>query len=172
MTVQFAAFVRNVNQGQRGHPSTADLIGAFIDARCSTATPFQSNGTLVVEADSIDVVESASLHLAERSGIERDVFALPLAELAEIVETSTAEPIARAELTLHRGRIIDIESPHVIREAAHRRCTFVASGEGWVVTVNERDRESNATPVLERLTGGLATSRGLTTIVRLLERFG
>ncbi|WP_344736882.1 hypothetical protein [Microbacterium awajiense] len=44
------------------------------------------------------------------------------------------------------------------------------AGEGWVVTLNDRERESNATPTVERLTGGRATSRSMTTVRRLLDR--
>ncbi|HWR85528.1 MAG TPA: hypothetical protein VN200_06005 [Rhodoglobus sp.] len=41
------AFFRNVNQGQRGHPATAELVSAFGDVE---AVPFRSNGTLVFDA--------------------------------------------------------------------------------------------------------------------------
>jgi hypothetical protein len=37
---------------------------------------------------------------------------------------------------------------------------------------NDVDGEGHATPVLERLTGRRATSRGLPTIIRLVARFG
>ena len=40
------AFLRNVNQGQRGHPSTADIIAGFADAGCPDVELFQSNGTV------------------------------------------------------------------------------------------------------------------------------
>ena len=34
------AFLRNVNQGQRGHPSTADIVAGFADAGCHDAEKF------------------------------------------------------------------------------------------------------------------------------------
>lgn len=167
------AFFRNVNQGQRGHPATADLLAAFADAGCTTAVPFQSNGTVVFDSPHPEIVVSdAAMALAARSGHERQGFGMPLATLARIVDGHTGEAdVARRELTLHSGGTIDPDDPGVIGEAAHRRCLIVDSGDGWVVSVNERDRESNATPVVERITGLAATSRGMPTLARLVDRF-
>lgn len=167
------AFLRNVNQGQRGHPSTGDLLAAFADARCPGAVTFQSNGTIVFDsADPETVVSDAVLALAAHSGHERQGFGMPLAALARVVERHAGEAdAARRELTLHSGGSIDPDDPRVIGEAAHRRCRIVDSGDGWVVSVNERERESNATPVVERITSLPATSRGLPTLVRLVDRF-
>lgn len=58
-----------------------------------------------------------------------------------------------------------------MREAAHRRCVVVDSGHGWVVTANKRDHESNATAVIERVTGKPASSRGFPTLIGLLNKF-
>lgn len=41
------AFLRNVNQGRPGHPSTSDIAEAFASAGCDGARTFQSNGTVV-----------------------------------------------------------------------------------------------------------------------------
>ncbi len=57
------------------------------------------------------------------------------------------------------------------REAARRRCRLLQTGPGWTVVLDERDRESNGTPVLERITGAPASSRGLPTLVQLVDRF-
>lgn len=171
--VLWVGFFRNVNQGQRGHPSTADLLDAFADAGCSDARAFQSNGTVVfTAADGAAVLRDAARALATRFGIEREAFGMPLPRLAAIVDAhSAAVDAQRRELTLHGEGTIEASDPDVVREAAHRRCTIVDSGPGWVVSTNERERESNATPVVERLTGSPATSRGLPTLVRLVDRF-
>ncbi|WP_404431699.1 DUF1697 domain-containing protein [Microbacterium lacus] len=171
--MQHVAFFRNVNQGQRGHPSTADLVGAFAAAGCPDAVPFQSNGTLVFAAtDPEAVLPHAIIALADRTGLEREGFGMPLPALARIVDAHAGEADARRrELTLHTGAIIDLSDPDVEREAAHRRCTVVHSGPGWGVFLNERDHESNGTAVVERLTGARATSRGIPTLVRLVDRF-
>ncbi|MHC2998143.1 DUF1697 domain-containing protein [Microbacterium sp. HJ5] len=168
------AFVRNLNQGQRGHPLTRDLLDAFEDAGCRDPACFQSNGTVVFAADDPGTaVVDAMQALAARSGVERETFAMALEQVAAIVEAHAGAADAdRRELTLHAGGIIDRSDPDVVGEAARRRCVIVDAGPGWVVSSNERPRESNATPVVERLTGSPATSRGLPTLVRLIGRFG
>lgn len=172
--MQCVAFLRNVNQGQRGHPSTADVVGSFADAGAADPRAFQSNGTILfVSADPGATVEAAGSALARRSGIEREGFWMPLADVVAIVDVHADRlDIRRCEVTLHGGGVVDPTDPEVVRTAARRRCEIVDAGPGWIVTVNERDAESNATPVAERLTGGPATSRGLPTLVRLADRFG
>lgn len=167
------AFLRNVNQGQRGHPSTADVRAAFADAGAGDAVTFQSNGTIVFGSDEPDaLIADAVEALAARTGLEREAFGMPLAAVVAIVDAHAGERDGhRRELTCHAGGIIDQDAPDVVREAAHRRCRVVAAGDGWAVLLNERDRESNGTPVVERITGAAATSRGIPTLVRLVDRF-
>lgn len=63
------ALLRNVNQGQAGHPSTSDIRDAFAVAGCPDAVTFQSNGTVVFESDDPDaVVETVIATLAARVG--------------------------------------------------------------------------------------------------------
>lgn len=167
------AFLRNVNQGQRGHPSTRDVLGAFYDAGCADASCFQCNGTVAFDADpSPDFMTDVLASLAGRSGAERAGYAVPLRELASIVRADTdAADVSRRELTLHSGGTIDATAEEVVSRAARRRCAVVGAGAGWVVVVNHRAHESNATPVVEKITGGAATSRGFPTLLRLLDRF-
>jgi uncharacterized protein (DUF1697 family) len=171
--MRMVALLRNVNQGQRGHPSTQDVLGAFRDAGCADPVCFQSNGTVIFDADpSAEIIADVMASLAVRSGAERDGFAVPLQELASIVRLhANAADVSRRELTLHSGAAIDCTDEEAVRQAAHRRCVIVDAGVGWVVTANERPRESNATRVVEMITGVAATSRGLPTLLRLLDRF-
>ncbi|WP_169583654.1 DUF1697 domain-containing protein [Microbacterium thalassium] len=171
--VRYVAFFRNVNQGQRGHPSTADLLGALGDAGGRDAVAFQSNGTVVfTDAPASGIAGDIPSALLARSGVEREVFVMALDEIAMVVAAHAGAPDApRLEVTLHRGGVLDIDDAAVAEEAAVRRCRVVGAGPGWVVSANERDRESNATPVVERLTGAPATSRGLPTLIRLADRF-
>lgn len=165
--MRHVAFVRNLNQGQRGHVTTAELVAAFVEAGCHDPVPFQSNGTVVFEGDA-ERAQDAALALTAHAGVEREVFTLTLDRVREIVSDHSPAPDAnRRELTVHRGGPITINTA-TQAEAAHRRCALLDSGDGWTVTVNERERESNATPTLERLTGAPATSRGLPTLIRLV----
>ncbi len=170
--MRYVGFLRNVNHGQRGQPATAGVVAAFVAAGGDDVVPFQSNGTVVFDADDADeVVERAVAALAAH-GHEREGFWMPLTQVAEIVDAhATAVDASRRELTLHHGGTIDVDDPEVVAEAAKRRCVIVAAGDGWAVTTNERDRESNATPAIERIIEAPATSRGLPTLVRLIDRF-
>ena len=167
------AFLRNVNQGQRGHPSTADILGGFADAGCRDAVPFQSNGTIVFDSDDPGaVLETVVASIAARSGLERDAFWIPFGDLVAVVEAHGAAPDPRQhEFTLHGGGTIDPGDSEVVREAAVRRCEIVDAGPGWALTRNQNAGEGNATPTVEQLTGGRASSRGLPTLVRLVDRF-
>jgi len=168
---QQVALLRNVNQGQRGHPTTAMILAAFASAGCDDVSTFQSNGTVVFRSDDPrDAVDDAVIRLCDL-GYPRDCFTVPASDLAEIVRAYAGSPeSSRLEITLHGTGTIDRDDAEVAREAARRRCRLVASGPGWVVSLNERERESNATPVVERITGGPATSRSMGTMRRLLDR--
>ncbi|MFB7884463.1 DUF1697 domain-containing protein [Microbacterium sp. NPDC056057] len=168
------AFMRNLNQGQRGHPSTADIVAGFADAGCREVQTFQSNGTILFDSDEpTEVVESAEEAIAARSGHERDILWIPFADLVAIVDEHGAAHDSRGyEFTLHRGGAVDVHAPDAISLQTRARCEIVDAGPGWALVRNDVDGQGNATPVLERLTGDRATSRGLPTILRLVTRFG
>ena len=167
------ALMRNVNQGQRGHPSTADILAGFADAGCPEAQTFQSNGTVLFDARSpARVVERAEAAIAEHSGHERDIFWISLATLLAVVGEHGESEAHGCEFTLHAGGTIDRHDPRVVKLAAEHRCSIVDAGPGWALVRNHLQGEGHATPVLERLTGSRATSRGLPTLVRLAARFG
>lgn len=168
------AFMRNVNQGQRGHPSTADIVAGFADAGCPEVQTFQSNGTILFDsAEPAAVVASAEEAIAVRSGHEREILWIPLADLVAVVDEHGETPDPRRhEFTLHRGGTVDAQDPEALRLTALGNCSIVDACPGWALVRNDVDGQGNATPVLERLTGDRATSRGLPTLLRLVARFG
>ena len=171
--MRYVAFLRNVNQGQRGHPATADIMAGFADAGCLDAVPFQSNGTVLFEADDpAAVADTVFATVAARTGLEREVFWIPFDVMAAVVAEhgATDEP-RRFEFTAHFGGAIAPDDPEVVREAATHRCAIVDAGPGWALVRNDVVGEGLATPTVERLTGGLASSRGLPTLLRLVARF-
>ncbi|WP_109210715.1 MULTISPECIES: DUF1697 domain-containing protein [Microbacterium] len=168
------AFMRNVNQGQRGHPSTADILAGFADAGCPDARTFQSNGTVVFDSDRpAEVVATAEEAIAARSGHAREILWTSMHSATEVVHKHGATPEPRRfEFTLHRGAAIDAHDADATAVAAEHRCAIVDAGRGWALVRNDVPGEGHATPVLERLTGERATSRGLPTLIRLVTRFG
>lgn len=171
--MRYVAFLRNVNQGQRGHPSTADILAGFTAAGCRDATPFQSNGTVVFRADDpASVADTVFATVAERTGLERDVFWIALDTIREVVtaHAGDVEP-RRVEFTLHRGGGIDHADAGVLREASRNRCAIIDAGPGWALVRNDVAGEGHATPTVERITGDHASSRGFPTLVRMVARF-
>lgn len=167
------AFMRNVNQGQRGHPSTDDIRAGFADAGCPDAALFQANGTIVFESDApADVVATAEQSIAARSGHEREILWTPLDTLIEVASKHGAvrDP-RRFEFALHGGATIDTNDPDATAEADRNRCELVDAGPGWALVRNRVEGEGHATPTIERITGTRASSRGLPTVLRLVERF-
>lgn len=172
VAMRCVALMRNVNQGQRGHPSTADILAGFADAGCPGATTFQSNGTILFDADRpADTVALAAEAITARSGHDREIRWIPLADVIALVDEhgGTDEP-GRFEFTLHGGSAIDRDAPDATRLASEHRCAIVDSGRGWALIRNDVQGEGHATPVVERLTGTQATSRGLRTMIRLVAR--
>lgn len=166
--------MRNVNQGQRGHPSTDDILAGFADAGCPDVVTFRSNGTILFDSRSPrKTVDTAAAAIASRSGHPRDILWIPLKEVRAVVEKhgGTSEP-RRFEFTVHGAGPIDREDPEVAAEAERNRCEIVDTGARWVLVRNSIPGEGHATPTVERITGRRATSRGLPTMVRLVERFG
>lgn len=170
-SVRYVAFLRNVNQGQHGHPSTAMIVEAFVSAGCDDAVPFQSNGTVVFEASDADGVVADVVGMLGARGFPRDCFVMPESDLAFIARAWASSPmLSHLELTLHGAGTLDVDDQLATRETERRRCRLMASGPGWVVVLNERERESNGTPAVERTIDGPATSRSLRTVIRLLDR--
>lgn len=170
--MRFVAFLRNVNQGQHGQPTTDDIRGAFEDAGCRDIRTFQSNGTVLFDADDpASVVQVAEVAVAERSGHAREIFWIPLGRLTEIAAIADADAPGLYEVTLHSGGDIAAHRSGVADQARRRRCTVVASGDGWALVRNDVAHQGNATPLIEAATGARASSRGLPTVIRLIDRF-
>lgn len=128
------SLLRNVNVGQPGHPSTADLLHAFVDAGALDAVTFQSNGTLVFSApeeQAESMAQDAVVALARATGLEREVFTRPLEFLRPIVEQHGSAVDARLrELTLHDGPAVRSDDPLVLDVARRARCTLLDAGPG------------------------------------------
>lgn len=171
--MRFVAFLRNVNQGQHGQPTTDDIRGAFEDAGCRDIRTFQSNGTVLFDADDpAAAAQNAEAALEARSGHAREIFWITLEQLADIAAFAAGvDAPGLYEVTLHTGGDVAAHRSGVADQARRRRCTVVATGDGWTVVRNDAARQGNATPLIEALTGARASSRGLPTVIRLIDRF-
>ncbi|UYN84425.1 MAG: DUF1697 domain-containing protein [Microcella sp.] len=170
------ALLRNVNVGQRASPTTAQILAAFAEATIVDAQTFQSNGTVIFTASpdaAQSLAQDAVAALARATGLDREVFTRPLESLRPIVEQhgDTADARLR-ELTLHDGPRLLSDDPAVLDAERRARCTVLDSGTGWAVVLNHREHQGNGTPLVERIVGTPASSRGIPTMTRLLEKYG
>ena len=163
------AFFRNLNQGQRGSPSSTQLLEAFVMAGALDVTPFQTNGSVIFNAPDPDSCTRTVVdRLVATSQWDDVAFARSAEWLSAFVVALgiDAPTFARAELSLFD----ESASPVGSLPLTGTRCVVVSGGQGFALTQNDRDNESNATPTLERSLGIPVTSRGLPTLSRLAER--
>ena len=168
--MQHIAFFRNVNQGQRGHPSTGDLLAAVHSAGGSDAFAFRSNGTVVLKAESGNDVQSRLRMDAAGPLADRTMFVRPASLLEQFAPHAGSPTLGRLEVAVFDADA-HLDDVGAIGSASRRgRCEIVAHGKGWALVLNHVDHQSNGTPVIERITGRPATSRGLPTLLALVER--
>jgi hypothetical protein len=162
------AFFRNLNLGQPGSPTRDQLMAAFAHARATDVSSFQSNGTVVFRASApartTDLVRTYLVAHTEWHDVSP---VRPWAWLLDVVGAST-DVGDQAEVSMYDARA-DFPEPLPWRPA-RGRVTVVRADRRHAVSVNDLPRTSYATPVLEALLGVAVTSRGLSTLQRLVER--
>ncbi|MBB5632576.1 hypothetical protein BKA04_000799 [Cryobacterium mesophilum] len=163
------AFFRNLNQGQRRSPSSVILERAFVNEGATDVLLVQGNGTVVFSAEDVAVcIRDAAMTVRAASDWDDVVFVRPVDWLAELVRGLDSDvPIsANTELSLFDEAVAVAGSIPL----PGRRCTIIRGGPGYAVCLNDRERESNGTPTLERMLDVRVTSRGLPTLRRLIRR--
>lgn len=170
-----AVFYRNLNLGHAGSPTREQLEGSLARAGALRVRSFQTNGTVLLEADDPErVVAAAAPELASAAAYDDAAFLRPLADL----ETLMALGVFERHL-----------SPHTYRETV----TFFRGGkepswstpwtnakddvdvlqiqDGIALSLIRKPRNTAGSPTfeLERATGGVATTRTRGSIERLLK---
>lgn len=177
--MKFVAFFRNVNLGQPGSPTRAQLESAFLQAGASMAASVMSNGTLVFSVADSDVAQSISARACETlkqvCGLNEPAFVRSLSYLATLV---AGDPFAGfGELAVNKRCIsifdrqanVQVELP---LESQRGDCIVFSIGDGDALSVT---REVNGkagypTPVLERAFGVPVTTRSWTTLLRVIDK--
>ena len=163
------AFFRNLNQGQRGDPTSTQLLEAFSQSGAKDVLPFQSNGTVLFDSPLPQECMNDAVARLVTSSPWNDVAFMRSAEWLVAYLTALAldqSAFTRAELSLFD----ESRSPIEHLPLAGKRCMVVSGGFGFALTENERAGESNATPSLERALDVKVTSRSLLTLSRLADR--
>ena len=159
------AFFRNLNQGQRGQVTTAQLVDALVSSGAVGVRPVRGNGTVIFDTEDAETCLAAALEQLARASAWRDVaFARDADWLAERAgEFPAHTDPSMLELSLFDG-VLAAPLPH-----AGKGCTVIRAADGYAITVNDRPGTSQATPTLERALGTPVTSRAATTVRLVLD---
>ena len=167
MARQHVAFFRNLNVGQRGSPSRAQLLDAFAAAGATDVAPVRANGTVAFRSSApVRTRELVCSHLIEHTDwcdvapLRDATWVLALSEWLAAVD-------GNVEVSFYDARR-DVPVTLPWRPEAGR-VTVVAADRRHAVAVNDVARTSYATPVLERLLGVPVTSRGADTVLRVAD---
>jgi len=179
MTFTHVVLYRAMNLGHRGSPVRADLEAALLGAGARAVRSFQTNGTVLLDVgDGGDgaaeaVVRGAAPLLAERAGYGHAGLVRPLDDVAAAID---GDPFAltrddrtyRETLTfVDGGEPLPLDLPWTDERDL---LDFVAARPGVVLGVVRGGPGTWADPnsLVERLTGGVATTRTRGTVQRLL----
>jgi uncharacterized protein (DUF1697 family) len=179
--MKFVAFHRNVNLGQPKSPTRSQLEAAFLQAGASEAASFMSNGTLVFSVARSRVAprtaQQAREILSRVCGLTQPVFVQSFPYLAQLVaeypfvKFTDPDIVERCISFFEPKATAQLEPP---LESERKDCLVFRATAGLALSIV---REVNGkigypTPVLERELNLPVTTRGWTTIVRLVERYG
>ena len=179
MTFTHVVLYRAMNLGHRGSPVRADLEAALLAAGARAVRSFQTNGTVLLDvgpgADGAAeaVARDAAPRLTERCGYAGAALVRPLADLAAAID---GDPFAltrddrtyRDTVTfVDGGEPLPVDLPWT---DPRDLLDLVAARPGGVLAVVRGGPGAGGDPnsVVERFTGGVATTRTLGTVRRLL----
>jgi uncharacterized protein (DUF1697 family) len=177
--MNFVAFLRNVNLGQTGSPTRAQLERAFLQAGASEPASFMTNGTLVFSVARSRVAPGTARRareiLGRVCGLAEPVFVQSLPRLAQLV---AADPFAKFDGSTISGRYISFFEPTAATEIGppieteRKDCVIFRIGAGLALSIT-RDvdgRSGSPMSVLEKAIGAPATTRSWTTVLRLVRK--
>lgn len=177
MTFTHVVLYRAMNLGHRGSPVRDVLERALLDGGARAARSFQTNGTVLLDVgddgDAAAAARSAAPLLAEGCGYAGAALVRPLADVAAAVEgdpfaLTRDERTYRETLTfVDGGEPLPMDLPWT---DARDLLDLVAARPGVVLGVvrGGPGAGGDPNPAVERFTGGVATTRTLGTVTRLL----
>lgn len=167
------AFFRNLNLGQGWAPRRPQLEEAFVDAGATGVRSIRSNGTVVfAHAAPVKAAGDARAALRVLTGYDDLVVVRRAHWMLDLVRRIAALDLAgdvAAEVAFFDARPpFPLLLPWVSPDG---RLRVLAGDHRHAVTSfqDESGRGSNATLVLQRVTGVRVTSRGLGTVRRVAE---
>jgi hypothetical protein len=164
------AFFRNLNLGQRGSPTKAQLLEAFAEAGARDVESVGVNGTVVFSSSSPVRTRDRTCSWLIRHTDWCDIAPVRTRVWVRDLVVRLEELRGPVEVSFFdSGR--DFPRPLPWRPEGGR-LTVVAADRRHAISVNDQERTSFGTPTLERLLGLGVTSRGAATVLRLADRLG
>ena len=164
------AFFRNLNLGQGWAPTRPQLEAAFADAGAVDVRNVRANGTIVFSHPApVRAAAQVRAALTALTGYDDAVLVRRTSWLADVVRRADALGLAAdvpVEVALFDARApLPVTPPWTTADGTLR----IVLGDARHAVTSWHDtsgRGSNATAVLQRLTGVSVTSRGLDTVRR------
>ncbi|MFE7406024.1 DUF1697 domain-containing protein [Isoptericola sp. NPDC057559] len=179
MTFTHVVLYRAMNLGHRGSPVRADLEGALLECGAAAVRSFQTNGTVLLDVGSGGddvagaVARAAAPVLADVCGYAGTALVRSLDDVAAAVE---GDPFALTrDGRTYRETVTFVDGGQPLSVAlpwtdARDLLDLVAARPGVVLGVARGGPGAGGdpNPAVERFTGGVATTRTLGTVQRLL----
>lgn len=168
-------FYRNLNLGHAGSPNREQLEGALERGGALRVRSFQTNGTVLLEAEAPErVVAAAASELGSLAGYDDAAIVRPLADLEELLALGVFEKhqsprTYRETVTFFQGGTEPSWSMPWTNSKDDVDVLHI--GDGIALSLIRKPRNSAGSPTfeLERATGGVATTRTRGSIDRLLN---
>jgi len=170
MLGQHVAFFRNLNLGQRGSPTTRQVLQAFAEAGATEASSVRVNGTVIFCSSSPAHTRDRACSWLIRHSDWSDIAPVRPAGWVRDLADHLASVDGNVEVSFYDGRHDFPEALPWRPESG--RLTVVRADRRHAIAVNDEPRTSYATPVLERLLGLRVTSRGAATVLAVAQRLG
>jgi uncharacterized protein (DUF1697 family) len=175
----FVVFYRSMNLGHQGSPRREQLEGALAANGATRVSSFQTNGTVVFEAESLSaakgIVTNAEAKVQADSGYRDAAFVRVVSELAEVVSRdpfrgATDERTYREMITFFDGGRWDLGTPWT---NAKDNVDIIEVHPDYALSVIRKRGSTAGSPTLE-LESRLrvpATTRTMGTVARLVKSF-
>ena len=173
MTELSVVFYRNMNLGHPGSPRRPALEKALTDAGGKAVRSFQTNGTVLFLADDPrGVVDTAAVALRDVGYTEAGIVR-PLRLLADLLGADPFEGFRDERTYRETLTFYDADAPLPVDlpwNGPRDDLDLIADSDGVVLGIIRQRGGSVGDPTgeVERMTGGVATTRTLGTIQRLL----
>ncbi|GMA25615.1 hypothetical protein GCM10025864_33740 [Luteimicrobium album] len=172
--MSYVALFRNLNLGHPGSPTGAALVDAF--GGPSVASSFQTNGTVVFDADDLAAAISQARQGLAAAGFRQSFVVRSVEDIANLLddapEIDPAENVYRLMASFFDATdkpqvSVPLRSPDSLVEVRG-----LHDSHAWSVCWKPKHTAGNVTGFLESLLKVSVTTRSAATLERLAQKYG